>query len=146
RGMKRLAAVLVVLAVTGTVLAAANARTVAAGKPFCKRVAAKAKPYVLRRGKVSGLKPADIFPVPNGGCPRTPPTALAGGTALPVAMSGEAETPAGDPVATGQAVVRLRNGQGQVCYTIAAANLPTALAAHIHRGAGGTAGPVLIPL
>ena len=144
--MKRLAAVLVVLAATGTVLAAANAHTVAAGKPFCKRVALKAKPYALRRGPVAGLKPADIFPVPNGGCPKSLLTALAGGTALPVAMTGEAETPAGDPVATGQSVVRLRNGQGQVCYTIAATNLPAAAAAHIHRGAAGSAGPVLIPL
>ena len=35
---------------------------------------------------------------------------------IEVALTGEAETPAGDPVGTGMATVRLRAGQGQVCY------------------------------
>ena len=37
-----------------------------------------------------------------------------------VAMTGEAETPAGDPVATGTATFKLRRGQARVCYTLAA--------------------------
>ena len=50
-------------------------------------------------------------------------------------LTGEAETPSGDPVATGEAVVRLRRGQGQLCYTLEATNLSgRAAAAHIHRG------------
>jgi hypothetical protein len=42
--------------------------------------------------------------------------------------------------------VRLRKGQGQACFTIATTNLPTAVAAHIHAGAAGTAGNIVIPL
>lgn len=62
-------------------------------------------------------------------------------------MTGEAETPAGDPVATGEAVVRLRSGQGQLCYTLQAENLgAAAAAAHIHRGGASEAGPIVAPL
>jgi hypothetical protein len=143
--MKRIGSIVIVLAVAGTVLAAANARTTA-GKTFCKRTSSKAKPYVKARGKTSALKPADIFPAPRGGCPTSVLTASKGGTAMPVALTGEAESPAGDPVATGQATIRLRVGQAQVCYQLAAANLPAAAAAHIHRGAAGVSGPVVIPL
>ena len=143
--MKKVGSILVVLAVTGTVLAAADART-AATKAFCKRVASVKKPYVVRRGSPSSLKAADIFPVPSGGCPQTLLTPTKGGTVFPVAMTGESESPAGDPVATGQATIRLRAGQGQVCFQLAATNLPTAVAAHVHRGDTGVAGPVVVPL
>ena len=73
-------------------------------------------------------------------------TAAAGGTAFQVALTGEAESPAGDPVGTGTATFRFRAGQGQVCYQLAAMNLPPAVAAHIHSGAAGASGPVVIPL
>jgi CHRD domain len=64
-----------------------------------------------------------------------------------VALAGENETPAGDPVATGSAVIRARAGQARVCYTLAVRDLSgRAAAAHIHRGAAGTAGPIVIPL
>jgi hypothetical protein len=89
---------------------------------------------------------ADIYPVPSSGCPKSVLTASAGGTAFQVALTGEAETPAGDPVATGTSTVRLRAGQAQVCYQIAAAHLPAATASHIHAGAAGTSGAVVIPL
>jgi hypothetical protein len=62
-------------------------------------------------------------------------------------MVGENETPAADPVATGTATFRVRAGQPRVCYSIAARDLSgPAAAAHIHRGAAGVAGPVIIPL
>jgi hypothetical protein len=63
-----------------------------------------------------------------------------------IALTGEAETPTGDPVATGSATVRLRAGQPKVCYQMAAKNLPRAVAAHIHRAKVGTAGNVVVPL
>ena len=64
-----------------------------------------------------------------------------------VTLAGENETPAGDPVATGAATIRVRSGQAKVCYQLVAHDLSgRAVAAHIHRGAAGTAGPVLIPL
>jgi CHRD domain len=64
-----------------------------------------------------------------------------------VPLAGETETPAGDPVATGAATVRVRSGRARVCYSLVARDLSgRAVAAHIHRGAAGTAGPVVIPL
>jgi hypothetical protein len=64
-----------------------------------------------------------------------------------VVLVGEAESPAGDPVATGNATIRVRAGKPQVCYTIAARDLSgPAVAAHIHRGVAGVEGPVVIPL
>ncbi|MFL5079851.1 MAG: CHRD domain-containing protein, partial [Microvirga sp.] len=117
-----------------------------AQRPFCKRTTSKTKPYTLRRGETKRLKPADIYPVPRGGCPRTVLTAALGGTVLPVALTGEAETPAGDPVGTGEATIRARKGQGQVCYRLDTSHLSGIAAAHIHRGVAGVAGPVVIPL
>src|SRR6478735_5452359 len=113
--MKRVASIVLVLAFAGTILAAADAQTAAAKKGYCKRTSSKARPYVRARAQISKLRPADIFPVPSGGCPTSLLTALAGGTAFNVTLTGEAESPAGDPVATGQGTFHLRKGQGQVC-------------------------------
>jgi CHRD domain len=63
-----------------------------------------------------------------------------------VALTGEAESPAGDPVATGMATLKLRAGQGKVCYQLSAKNLPRAIAAHIHKGKAGVSGNVVVPL
>jgi uncharacterized membrane protein len=64
-----------------------------------------------------------------------------------VALAGENETPAGDPVATGSATLRVRAGRPKICYQLAARDLSgRALAAHIHRAARGVSGPILIPL
>jgi hypothetical protein len=73
-------------------------------------------------------------------------TPTSGGRGFGVALTGEAESPAGDPVATGTATIRLRTGQGQVCYQLAANNLAAAAAAHIHHGDAGASGPVVVPL
>jgi CHRD domain len=64
-----------------------------------------------------------------------------------VTLGGENETPAGDPVATGTATISIRPGKPKVCYQLAARDLSgPAAAAHIHRGATGNSGPVLIAL
>jgi CHRD domain len=149
--MKRFTLLLTMLVVAGAGLAAADAGTHAAKTTICHRTASKTKPYVKQTVSGSALRaalkrPADIVPAPAGGCPRTVLTPTSGGRALPVALTGNAETPTGDPVATGTATFRLRTGQGQVCYQIAARNLPPAAAAHIHHGVAGAAGPVVIPL
>lgn len=148
--MKGLGSLLVVLVLAGIALATASAKTDKTSA-VCHRTASKANPYVKLNVSAKQLKghvghPADIVPAPKSGCPRTVLTATSGGTAFSVALTGEAETPAGDPVATGEATVRLRAGQGQVCFQISGTNLPTAVAAHIHSGAAGVAGPVVIPL
>jgi hypothetical protein len=148
--MKRLGLVLWMLVLGGVAIATAAAQS-GAKSAICHRTASTTTPYTTVRVSGKALKahlahPADIFPVPKGGCPRTVLTPTAQGTAFQVALTGEAETPAGDPVATGTATVRLRAGQGQLCYQLAAANLPAATAAHIHSGAAGVAGPVAVPL
>jgi hypothetical protein len=121
-----------------------------AGGTICHRASSDTTPYKKITVSAQQLKthlnhPGDIIPAPKSGCPQTL-LKTTGGRAFTVAMTGEAESPAGDPVATGTATVRLRSGQGQVCYTIQTTNSEPAVASHIHVGAGGVSGPVVIPL
>jgi hypothetical protein len=148
--MKRFVLLMAALAALTVALTSANARTGQA-RSICHRTASATRPYVLLRVTARALRahtnhPADIIPAPRAGCPRTL-LATNGGTAFNVTLVGEVESPAGDPVATGTATVRLRAGQGQLCYRIAASNLSgPAVAAHIHKAAAGASGPVVIPL
>jgi hypothetical protein len=147
--MKRLAFLITVLALAGTALTTALAGT-AAKKSICHRTSSATNPYVKLSVSAKSLAthlkhPADIYPVPKGGCPKTL-LATTGGVAFDITLLGEAETPTGDPVGNGTATIRLRLGQAQACYKIAAKNLPAAVGAHIHSGAAGTAGPIVIPL
>ena len=142
--MKRSAFLLAAFLLAGVALTTATAGT-DAKRTICHRTASKKTPYV--KISVTGKQlaahqkhAADIIPVPKGGCPKTLLTASSGGRAFSVALTGEAEAPAGDPVATGTASIRLRAGQAQVCYQLAGENLPPAVAAHIHVGDAGTAG------
>jgi hypothetical protein len=148
--MKRVALLLTLAALTAAVLTNANART-DAKRTVCHRTASKTRPYVKLRLSAKQLAAhakhaADIIPAPSGGCPGALLTATSGGRAFSVALTGEAESPAADPVATGEATVRLRAGQGQVCYQLEATNLPPAAAAHIHKGSAGSSGNVVVPL
>ncbi len=149
--MKRLVLLLLTLGLAGAaVLTTATAGTDAT-RTVCHRTASKTAPYVKLRLSAKQLRShlkhaADLIPAPRGACPKSVLTATSGGRALQVALTGEVEAPAGDPVATGTATVRLRAGQGQVCYRLAARDLPAAAAAHVHRGAAEVAGPVVIPL
>jgi hypothetical protein len=64
-----------------------------------------------------------------------------------VKMTGAAETPAGAPGGTAKAVVTLSTKTGKVCWTftsLSGVSVPTA--AHIHIGAAGTAGNIVLPL
>jgi len=138
------------LVVVSVALSSASARSTKTSKvtAICHRVASKARPYRKMVVSAKALRthlrhPADIVPAPKGACPRTLLTQ--GGTVFNVAMVGEAETPLGDPVATGTGTFHLRKGQAQVCYTLSVKNL-TAVAAHIHAAAAGSAGPVVVPL
>jgi hypothetical protein len=148
--MKRLGLMLAVLALAGAALTTASART-GGTRTICHRITSKKTPYVKLRVSAKQLQAhsrhaADIIPAPAGGCPRTVLTPSSGGRAFQVALTGEAEKPAGDPVGTGTATVRLRAGQGQACYRLAANALPAAVAAHIHRGDAGSSGAVVVPL
>ena len=148
--MKRLALLLGVASIAGAAVTIASANTDAT-RAVCHRTSSAKNPYVKIAVTARTLRAhlrhaADIIPAPSGRCPQTVLSPTAGGRAFSVAMTGESESPAGDPVGTGTATIRLRAGQGQVCYQLAVDNLPPAVAAHIHRGAAGVAGPVVIPL
>jgi hypothetical protein len=70
---------------------------------------------------------------------------LAFGTGFRAKMTGTVEVPQGDPNATGTALIRLNAAEGLVCFklVVTGANAPI-IASHIHRGATGVAGPVVV--
>jgi hypothetical protein len=62
-------------------------------------------------------------------------------------LAGPNEAPvAGDPDAFGVAIVTLDPDVGQVCAYLRVINVDPVTAAHIHRGAPGVAGPIVVPL
>jgi hypothetical protein len=64
-----------------------------------------------------------------------------------IALTGANEVPGpGDPDGTGSAKITLNVGQRQVCFDLTVANLTDVMAAHIHSGAAGVAGPIVITL
>jgi hypothetical protein len=67
---------------------------------------------------------------------------------LTATLIGAAEVPGpGDPDAVGSAAVTLDPTTGLECYALHVVNIATpATAAHIHDGAVGIAGPIVIPL
>lgn len=75
------------------------------------------------------------------------PAAVANGRPLNADLAGISEVPGpGDPDGTGTARLRLNQGQERICYRLAVSAIAPATAAHIHRGAAGVAGPVVVPL
>jgi hypothetical protein len=62
---------------------------------------------------------------------------------LHATLSGKAETPKGDPDGSGTAEVKIAGKQ--VCWEIHVAKVGTIVAAHIHKGKAGVAGPVVVP-
>jgi len=90
----------------------------------------------------------DVIPAPAQ-CPSQPlsPT-RSGGRPLTATLTGAAEVPGpGDDNGAGTATLRLNPGQGKVCFVLTAANITLpAAAAHIHLGAAGVAGSVIVTL
>jgi CHRD domain len=150
--MRRLLVLAVLAGIAVIPFTQASASTKSAGatlRPICRATASASRPYVKVRVnavqyRAALRRAANIIPAPAV-CPRTRLTPTAGGTALTTNLAGEAESPAGDPVGTGTATVRLRKGQGQVCYSIDADNITLpAAGAHIHSGAAGASGPIVV--
>jgi hypothetical protein len=59
-------------------------------------------------------------------------------------MNGAHETPARDTVAEGQAIMKLAADGQSVSYKLIASNIDNVVASHIHIGATGVAGPVVV--
>jgi hypothetical protein len=71
-----------------------------------------------------------------------------GGRPLSTDLTGAEEFPGpGDADATGQADLRLNQGQNEVCFDVSWADVDgTVFAAHIHIGPPGVAGPIVVGL
>jgi hypothetical protein len=79
--------------------------------------------------------------------------AFAAGAALsanPVSMtttlSGPVEVPPAPAAGHGTAKISIDATKGQLCYELTAAGSDTPTMAHVHKGAVGVAGPVVVPL
>ena len=68
----------------------------------------------------------------------------AGGRPLTSELSGANEVGPGDPDGSGSAHVTLNQGQGEICFSIETSNVDNILAAHIHVGAAGVNGGVVV--
>lgn len=109
---------------------------------LCHKTSSATNPYVLVK-----VRPAvaarhvvhhrDVMPVPAGGCRSLQTlTPTRGGAGLTANLTGTA--------GTGTANIRLRPGQGTVCFQFT--NLPSGFTfalAHIHRGSN--TGPIVVP-
>jgi hypothetical protein len=120
----------------------------------CHKTTSTTRPYTkivvrttaaLRRHE---RHPADIVPAPAGACPRTVLTPSSGGTAIRTSLRGIVERPEpGDPDGSGQATIRLRKNQGQVCFRLSVEDIALpAVGAHIHRGNANVSGDVVVAL
>jgi hypothetical protein len=61
-------------------------------------------------------------------------------------LTGAAEIAGGDPDGSGTALIGLSPGGNEICFTLDVTGIATATAAHIHRGAAGVNGPVVVTL
>jgi hypothetical protein len=75
-------------------------------------------------------------------------TATNGGRPLATTMNGAEEAPGpGDSDATGQADLRLNQGQGRICFDLSWEDIDgTVFATHIHEAPAGVPGPIVVPL
>ncbi len=150
---RHVAIVIGIVAVSGLVFAQSALTAQAQKTTICHKTQSAKKPYVKMTVSKSVLKghivhPGDIIPAPAGGCPTTVLSPTAGGKKLMTTLTGAAEVPGpGDSDGSGTAALRLRVGQGQICHVLNVSNimLPAA-AAHIHRGAAGAPGPIVVTL
>jgi hypothetical protein len=77
-------------------------------------------------------------------------SAVAAGGGTPktttVQMTGSQEVPKGSPTGSGVFRFQLLPGSGQVCFNLTWSKIGTPTAAHIHKGAKGKAGNIVIAL
>lgn len=66
-----------------------------------------------------------------------------GSNSLHATLTGKVEVPKGDPDGSGTAEVKITGTT--VCWEIHTAKVGTIVAAHIHKGKAGAAGPVVVP-
>jgi CHRD domain len=70
-----------------------------------------------------------------------------GGRPFSTTLTGAAEVPGpGDPDGSGEAVLTLNHGQGQICFQLTVSDIAPATASHIHLGPEGVGGPIVVGL
>jgi hypothetical protein len=65
---------------------------------------------------------------------------------LTLHMTGAQEVPKGSPTGSGSARLSLNSSTGQVCFTLQWSKIDAPTASHIHKGAKGKSGAVVVPL
>jgi hypothetical protein len=73
-----------------------------------------------------------------------PAASAAPNSVLAATLSGANEVPAIDPPSTGTAAVRIDSASGEVCYDVRSTDITAATGMHIHRGAVGVNGPIVV--
>jgi len=74
------------------------------------------------------------------------PALAAGPAAFTTILSGPAEVPPAPAAGHGTASVTIDTAKGQLCYELSATGSDTPTMAHVHKGAAGVAGPVVVAL
>ena len=144
RHHERVALLLTLAALTAAVLTNASART-DAKRAVCHRTASETKPYVKLRVSAKQLAAhakhaADIIPAPAGGCPTTS-SRRPRAAGRSVALTGEVESPDGDPVATAPGPrCASAPGRDRSARQLDATNLPPAAAARLLGSSTGSSG------
>ncbi|MDQ3145556.1 MAG: CHRD domain-containing protein [Actinomycetota bacterium] len=83
---------------------------------------------------------------PEGG-PDTAVAAEGEARTYEVELTGQTEAPEpGDPEGSGSATLVLEPARGEVCFGLVVEGIPEPTGAHVHRGAAGGAGEVLLSL
>ena len=151
--MRHVVALLVgMVAVVGLVFAPAAFTAKASKTTICHRTKSAKKPYVKITVSKSVLKghlrhAQDIIPAPASGCPTVVLTPTTGGVLIHTSLLGTNEVPPADLDGTGTADLRLQAGEARLCFQLAVANiLLPATGAHVHIGAAGVNGPIVVAL
>ena len=75
------------------------------------------------------------------------PALAAGGTkVLTVKMTGKQEVPKASPTGSGTAKITLDPGKGRICFRLTWSKIGSPTASHIHQGAKGKSGNVVVSL
>ncbi|MEX1156926.1 MAG: CHRD domain-containing protein [Chloroflexota bacterium] len=74
------------------------------------------------------------------------PTLAAETTLTAALVGGAAETPTGDPDGTGSATITIDPVTNEVCWDFTTANIAASVVSHIHVGAAGVTGGVVVGL
>jgi CHRD domain len=155
--MRNLLGLLLVAALGAMTVHAGSAPAAPTAKPskttICHFNRSAAKPYTklrLTKAQTKGHQrhAADIIPLRAAACPTTELSPDSGGRAFTATLNGSAVLPGpGDPDGSGAATIRLRLGEGRICYELSVAQITLpATIAQITLDPEGPAGTVTVKL